>query len=124
MSWTAGRVGTPCAAGWATTPISWTAQGMSCRAPGGGTDTVHSGASHTLSANVENLVLTGTGGSSGTGNALNNTLTATSAQPAERLRGQRLSLRGDGNDTLDSGSGNDTLNGGTGRRQPAGPCRQ
>ncbi|EEW25544.1 beta strand repeat-containing protein [Rhodobacter ferrooxidans] len=46
-------------------------------AVGGGTDTVQSSISHALGANVENLVLLGTAGLSGTGNALNNVITGT-----------------------------------------------
>lgn len=70
-----------------------------------GTDTAYSSASHTLAANVENLVLTGTA-YTGAGNALANELTGNAA--ANFLRG--LS----GNDTLDGGAGNDTLTGGAG----------
>ena len=44
-------------------------------AAGAGTDTVRSSVSHTLGANVENLVLTGVAAINGTGNALNNSLT-------------------------------------------------
>ena len=40
-----------------------------------GTDTVRSSVTHTLEANVENLVLTGVAAINGTGNALNNSLT-------------------------------------------------
>ncbi len=62
-----------------------------------GIDTVNAGASYTLAANVENLLLTGTGNISGTGNTLNNTLTGNS-----------------GNNTLNGGLGDDTLIGGAG----------
>lgn len=43
-------------------------------AAGGGTDTVHASVNHTLAANVENLLLTGSA-TFGTGNDLNNTIT-------------------------------------------------
>lgn len=65
-------------------------------AAGGGTDTVLSGVSLTLAAEVENLVLTGAA-LTGTGNALANALTATA-----------------GNNTLDGGAGADTMTGGLG----------
>lgn len=71
-----------------------------------GTDTVRSGVTLTLGANVENLVLTGTTAVNGTGNALDNVLTGNSG--ANTLTG------GAGNDTLDGGPGTDTLVGGAG----------
>ena len=46
---------------------------------GEGTDTVQSGVTYTLGANVENLTLTGTGAINATGNALDNTLTGNRA---------------------------------------------
>ncbi len=64
---------------------------------GGGTDTVESSVSQTLSANVEKLVLTSTGSTTGTGNDLANTLTGNS-----------------GANILDGGTGADTLIGGAG----------
>ncbi|ARO22596.1 serralysin-like metalloprotease domain-containing protein [Rhizobium sp. TAL182] len=63
-----------------------------------GIDTVRTTlAAYTLGANVENLLFTGSGSFTGTGNALVNTITG-----------------GAGNDTLDGGVGNDTLDGGAG----------
>ncbi len=66
-------------------------------AVGEGNDTVNAGFTYTLSADVENLNLTGTGNFSGTGNASVNIINGNT-----------------GNNTLDGVSGNDTLNGGDG----------
>lgn len=69
-------------------------------------DSVSASVSHTLSANVENLTLTGTIAINGTGNSLNKRIVGNSA--INNLFG------GDGNDTLTGDAGNDTLTGGAG----------
>jgi Ca2+-binding RTX toxin-like protein len=68
-------------------------------AAGEGTDTVESSISYALTANVENLILTGTA-ANGTGNALDNSLTGNAS--ANRLDG------GAGADAMAAGLGNDT----------------
>lgn len=62
-----------------------------------GTDSVRSSVSFTLGANIESLVLTGSGNLTGTGNSGVNTITGNA-----------------GNNTLDGGSGADSLAGGAG----------
>ena len=64
-----------------------------------GNDTVQSSVSNTLSANVENLTLTGTA-ATGTGNSLNNVITGNAS--ANTLTG------GGGNNSLVGGGGSDT----------------
>ena len=68
-----------------------------------GTDTVQSGVSYTLPANVENITLTGTLDINATGNSLNNNLTGNSGN--NQLTG------GGGTDTLIGGLGDDVLTG-------------
>lgn len=75
-------------------------------ASGAGTDTVISAIAHTLTANFENLTLSGTSGLSGTGNSSANIITGNGG--ANMLTGLA------GNDTLNGGAGADTLNGGAG----------
>jgi Ca2+-binding RTX toxin-like protein len=80
---------------------------------GAGTDTVESSITYTLSANVENLTLTGKGSLSGTGNTLANAIVGNSrANLLSGLDGADTITGGKGNDTLDGGTGNDSLIGG------------
>jgi trimeric autotransporter adhesin len=67
--------------------------------PGGGVDTVQSSVSLWLAAEIESLVLTGTGAINGTGNALANTLVGNAA--ANILDGKA------GADLMNGGGGND-----------------
>lgn len=67
---------------------------------GEGTDTVQASVSHALTANVESLILTGTGGISGTGNALANSLTGNG--------GPNTLTGGGGADVLAGAGGSDT----------------
>jgi Ca2+-binding RTX toxin-like protein len=71
-----------------------------------GIDTVQSSVSYALSANVENLTLTGKLPINGTGNDLGNVIVGNAG--ANVLNGAA------GNDTLTGGGGNDTVNGGDG----------
>jgi len=73
---------------------------------GEGTDTIRTAINLTLTAEVENLVLTGISALSGTGNALDNSMKGNDG--INTLDGA------DGNDTLDGGKGADLLIGGTG----------
>lgn len=73
---------------------------------GGGADQVQSSATYTLSANIENMFLTGNGVIDGTGNGLDNYIAGNSA--ANVING------GGGNDTIVAGTGDDTISGGTG----------
>ena len=69
--------------------------------PGEGADTVSSSVTYALSANVENLTLTGTSAVNGTGNALDNVLTGNS--------GANVLTGGAGNDTYVVGTGDSVV---------------
>ena len=87
----------------------------------GGNDTVRSSVSYSLPTNVENLVLTGTGALSGTGNELNNSISGNSGDDVlTGAAGDDLLSGLSGNDVLDGGSGNDVLDGGAGNDIMAG----
>lgn len=72
----------------------------------GGVDAVQASASYVLSANIENLFLTGGADLDGSGNGLDNYIAGNGG--ANRIDG------GAGNDTLVAGGGDDTLVGGSG----------
>jgi len=71
-----------------------------------GIDTIQSSVNQTLGDNLENIVLLGTTGITGTGNSLDNSIIGNSA--GNTLKGLA------GNDTLDGGAGADRLEGGAG----------
>ena len=73
---------------------------------GGGVDTVRTGFTHTLAANVENLRLIYAGNAWGTGNGFDNWIVGNSGDNV--LKGLA------GNDTLDGGAGADAMHGGAG----------
>ena len=84
-------------------------------AAGEGTDSVSASASYTLSANVENLTLTGVANLSGTGNGQDNVVTGNGgANLLSGVAGNDTLIGGGGNDTLSGGAGKDFLTGGTG----------
>jgi Ca2+-binding RTX toxin-like protein len=80
-----------------------------------GIDTVLSSVTYTLSANVENLTLTGTGNLNGTGNKLDNVITGNIGNNTlVGGAGNDTMIGNGGNDVFDGGTGNDTLVGGSG----------
>ena len=80
-----------------------------------GSDTVYAGISWNATANIEAIVLTGSGNTSSTGNSLANTITGTSGDNGLSGSGGNDTLSGgDGDDSLNGGSGADSLNGGVG----------
>jgi len=84
-------------------------------AKGGGHDTVESSISYTLGANLDDLILTGGLGNSGTGNAEHNQIFGNGANnKLSGLAGNDTLLANGGDDTLDGGVGNDSLVGGIG----------
>ena len=88
---------------------------------GEGVDTVGSSISYALTANVENLNLSGVGSSSGSGNALANVING--SEGANLINGLdgADTLRGNGGaDIIDGGDGRDYLSGGAGDDQIIG----
>lgn len=80
-----------------------------------GTDTVRASVGHTLAANVEVLVLTGSAAINGTGNGLANRITGNGAVNSLSGGAGADSLSGAaGNDVLTGGAGKDLLSGGIG----------
>jgi Ca2+-binding RTX toxin-like protein len=80
-----------------------------------GVDLVYSSANYTLSANVENLTMTGNEYLLGVGNELANVMVANSGNTAlYGLSGNDTLWGGVGDDLLDGGEGDDQIHGGTG----------
>lgn len=83
--------------------------------PGEGADTVLATISFTAPAEIEQLILQGTGNIRGTGNALDNRIVGNAGNNLlQGMEGADSLAGGLGNDTLEGGAGADTLNGGAG----------
>jgi Ca2+-binding RTX toxin-like protein len=81
----------------------------------GGFDIVYSSVDVTLGAGIENLSLTGSGASSGTGNGLDNRIAGNNGNNVlSGGHGADQLIGSGGNDTLIGGAGSDNLNGGSG----------
>ncbi|MBX3428475.1 MAG: M10 family metallopeptidase C-terminal domain-containing protein [Hyphomonadaceae bacterium] len=81
----------------------------------GGIDTVITSVSRNLTANIENLTLTGSANLTAAGNSLNNVLIGNNgANFIQGLGGVDTIDGGNGNDWLDGGAGGDIINGGAG----------
>ncbi len=80
-----------------------------------GTDRVSSSIAYALTANVEELTLTGTGAIDGTGNGENNIVTGNNGNNSlSGLDGADTIMGGSGADTIDGGAGADSMTGGIG----------
>ncbi|MDQ4087138.1 MAG: hypothetical protein M3177_03865 [Pseudomonadota bacterium] len=97
------------------TPSTTTPRDTVVESSGGGTDKVVSFVSYTLAANVENLVLSGSRATHGTGNGSANIITGNSAGNTLKGLAGSDTLKGlRGNDDLQGGAGADHLYGGLG----------
>ena len=82
---------------------------------GQGTDTVHASITYQLTANVENLLLTGSAAIDGAGNSLANTVTGNAGDNTlYGFGGNDKIYGGAGNDRIVGGTGMDTMTGGAG----------
>ncbi|QNM82992.1 cadherin-like domain-containing protein [Sphingomonas sabuli] len=97
------------------TYVVWNAGDTVVEAAGAGHDTVRTIVDFALGANVEDLILTGAGTISGTGNGLANYMLGNSSANILAGRGGDDAINGAaGNDRLLGEAGNDNLNGGNG----------
>ncbi|MGE0725573.1 MAG: S8 family serine peptidase, partial [Alphaproteobacteria bacterium] len=88
---------------------------------GGGSDLAQSSVTYTIGDFVEQLTLTGSSGTGGTGNGGANLITGNGgANALSGLGGNDTLVGGNGNDALSGGAGSDSLYGGNGRDSLAG----